>query len=77
MNNYKTLFISTTILAGFIFSFSLCFKPETIKHNLNTGVDEIEELAALVKGKRVGLMVNHNAVAKHQHLADKLLKIRN
>jgi uncharacterized protein YbbC (DUF1343 family) len=65
--------VFTIIFSGLFF----CFIQENLaqQQTLRLGADRLDEVTALLKGKRVGLLVNHTSLLTggRVHLLDALL----
>lgn len=67
MKYLHVLLFSITLLA--------CSSKEPEKVIIITGADQIDQYFSLIKGKKVGLFVNHTSLIGNTHLADSLLSL--
>lgn len=66
----------TRLLATLLFTFLLFFSSESTSKQVlseQVGATQLQEYLPLLKGKRVGMVVNQTSVANGQHLVDLLL----
>ena len=67
--------MQTRVFFILIFLFIMLF-PMRVNSQIVTGAEQMDQYLPLLKGKRVGMVVNHTSVvgAKQTHLLDTLLK---
>ncbi len=64
----------TKIIAYFLLFFTLACSAQTNETGLKTGAERPDIYLPMLKGKKIGLVVNHTSVAGNLHLVDFLLE---
>lgn len=75
MNRLLHTLLIAALLSGMLACQSLALNAaETAASALQTGAEQLPRYLPLLKGKRVGLLVNQTSLVKNQHLVDVLLQ---
>ncbi len=78
MNNLYKFFVSGGVRIGFLLLlFAIVFDSscQSVKQQVINGDEQFDSYIPLIKGQRIGLVVNHTAVVDGVHLVDTLLSL--